>query len=285
LQFDYVRPSEWPEALALLSQPGVVAKMGGCDVATRYRRGRLQARLVVGLNRLPAVNDLSFSAAGARIGPAVTLRRLEREPELVRRWTTLAAVIASIASPALRSSATLIGNVAQGWSVSDLVPLLQVCDAELGVLAASGERRISVMDYAKSPRNGALKSGEVITSLTLPAYPSHLSIVYERFTFRAAFDLPLVSVALRAAILGGTYHDVRVAVVGGASMPSRCPPVEAALEGKLCNDDVVEIASDALAKWAQPREDHFASADYRRHVLCVTLRKAMAKIKESEEQM
>jgi CO/xanthine dehydrogenase FAD-binding subunit len=176
--------------------------------------------------------------------------------------------------------ATLIGNVAQGWNVSDLVPLLQVCDAELEVLGPSGQRRISVTDYAKTPKNQALKPGEVITGLSLPSSASDVRIAYERFSFRQAFDLPLVSVALRAAIRGGGhYHDVRVAVVGGGPMPMRCPPVEAALDGKAHDNQVVEAASAALAKWAQPRADHLASADYRRHVLGVTLRKAISKLR------
>lgn len=229
MSFDYIRPADWAETIRLMTDPGAVAKMGGCDVLTRYRRGLLEARLVVGLDALPGVSDLSFAARGARIGAGVTLRQLEQTPDIARRWPALAEAIAALASPAIRSSATLVGNVAQGWGIGDLVPLLEVWDAQLNVRGPSGERQIAVTDYAKTPRNGALRPGELIASLDLPAPSADFRVVYERFSFRQAFCLPLVSVAIGADMRGDSSNDIWVAAVGGSDMPARCPTVEAAL--------------------------------------------------------
>jgi CO/xanthine dehydrogenase FAD-binding subunit len=178
----------------------------------------------------------------------------------------------------LRASASFVGNVAQGWSVSDLVPLLQVYDAQLEILSKSGRRQLSVTDYAKKAGNGALQPGELIKGLNLPSSLPDVRVSYDRFTFREAFDLPLVSVAIKAGIRGDTYHNIRIAVVGAAVMPLRCPPAEAVLEGQPCNKDVVEKASAMLLNWAKPQGNRLCSADYQRHVLGVSFRKAMAKL-------
>ena len=278
MPFDYVRPTDWAAAVQLMTQPGAVAKMGGCQILMRHRLGKLNARTLVGLNDLPGVSELTFSAAGACIGAGVTLWQLERSPELARPWPTLANVIGRIASPAIRSSATLVGNVAQGWNVGDVVPLLEVYDAELEVRGPSGQRRLSVSEYAKTPGTHALEPGELITTLNLPPPSSDFRVVYERFSLRDAFDLPLVSVALGAAVRGGVCEDVRLAVVGGSQMPARCPAAEHALQGGHTDEQTIEAAAAALSKWAQPHSDHHASAAYRRHLLTVILRRALPKL-------
>ncbi len=278
MTFEFERPTDWSEAARLLAMPGAVAKMGGCDVLTRFRSGRLQARLLVGLNKLPGVDELSIDAGGARIGAAVTLARLARRTEFAHGWPLLAKVVARIASPAIRTSATVVGNVAQGWSVSDLVPLFQICDAELEIRGPSGKRQMSVADYARTPGNGALRSGEAIAALTLKPLGADLRINYERFTFKQAFDLPLVSVAVGAILKNGVCGDVRVAAVGGRTMPARCAEVEAGLNGKRIDAAAIEAAVAALAAWADPPADFRASPAYRRHLLTTMLRRALTKL-------
>ncbi|WP_137388964.1 FAD binding domain-containing protein [Rhodoligotrophos defluvii] len=280
--FDYKRPKDWAEAIALLSEPGAVAKMGGLDVMTRYRRGKLTARTVVGLNDLPGVRELRFGPDGARIGAAVTIAQLTRSAEFARRWPVLAKVMGEIASPAIRNAATVVGNVAQGWSTGDLVPLFQVCGAVLEIRGPQGERALPVTDYAQTPGAAALQPGEIITALELPAPPPDHRLVYERFALRNAFELPVVAVAVSAVLRGATYHDFRVAAVGGRPMPARCQPVETLLEG--CRDlrGQVEAAATAIADWSQPPSDWRASAAYRRHVLTVMLNKALARLVQSK---
>jgi CO/xanthine dehydrogenase FAD-binding subunit len=276
MTFDYERPNDWSVATRLLAEPGAVAKMGGCDVLTRFRSGRLRARLVVGLNLLPGVGDLSVDVGGVRIGAAVTLAQLAGNREFAQGWPLLATVLSKIASPAIRASATVVGNVAQGWSVGDLVPLFQVCGAELDIRGPSGQRRMSVVDYAKTAGSGALQAGEVIAALTLKPAGSDSRMAYERFSFKEGFDLPLVSVAFRATLTDGVCSDVRVAAVGGMVMPARCKEVEDALGGGRIDDRSIEEATGAIARWADPPDDFRASADYRRHVLATTLRRALS---------
>jgi CO/xanthine dehydrogenase FAD-binding subunit len=278
MMFDYERPADWATAGRLLSEPGSLAKMGGCDVLTRFRSGRLRARLVVGLKRLPGVDELSFGADGVRIGAAVTLAKLTREAEFQRNWPVFAQVIARIGSPAIRTSATVVGNVAQGWGVGDLVPLLEVCDAELDIRGPSGQRRTTVVDYAKTEGDGALKPGEVIVALMLKKPADGARTVYERFTFKQGFDLPLVSVAVQMSIKNDACGNVKVSAVGGSPMPARCAEVEAVLNGNRIDGRSIEAAVTAISKWADPPDDFRASAAYRRHVLGTMLRRALAKL-------
>lgn len=269
--FDYRRPAAWAEAMDLLAQPGAVAKMGGCDVLTRYRSGHLKADLLVGLNDLPGMKALTHDAGGLHVGAAVTLAEFAAAPDVARGWPVLAQIASEIASPAIRLTASVVGNVAQGWSVSDLVPLFQVYGATLTIRGRAGEREMPVTDYARSRGNGALQAGEIIAALKLPQPAPGFRVAYERFSVRAKFDLPLVAVAIGARVDGERLSDVRIATVGGAPMPARCEEAEA-----LLAEGAGEKAAAALAAWARPADDYRASAAYRRHLLGVMFRRALA---------
>jgi carbon-monoxide dehydrogenase medium subunit len=279
MSFQYEVPTDWSEAGRLLAQPGSVAKMGGCDVLPRFRSGRLEASRVVSLKKLPGVDEFSVGADRVRIGAALTLDRLTRSPEFSQGWPLLAATINTIASPAIRGTATLVGNVAQGWDVSDIVPLLQVYGAELQVRGPQGERQISVADYAKQRHNGALKPAEVIVALEMKASERNARLAYRRFAFKDGFDLPLVAVAMRASGTSGPLHDVRVAVVGGKAMPALCESAAAVLEGQTMGEQVIADAVRAVRQWAVPLGDFRASASYRGHLVETLLRRALAGLK------
>jgi len=278
MAFDYFRPTDWGEASRLLAQPGAIAKMGGCDVLTRFRRGKLQSDVVVGLDLLPGAHQLHFDDERVTIGAAVTLADLERSVEFGRRFPTLSRVIATIASPAIRNKATAVGNVAQGWSVGDLVPLLQVCDASLQIVASSGPRTIKVTDYAKLRGTGALSRGELIASLTIDAWSPGFHVAYARYAFRDAFDLPLVAAAVAARIEDGVVRAPRIALAGATPMPTRFEDAESAVDGTSLDSRALRACEAAAERAMSPRDDHHASSDYRRHVALVTLRRALLQL-------
>jgi CO/xanthine dehydrogenase FAD-binding subunit len=276
--FRYVPATQWSEAFELVAEPGAVPKMGGCDVMTRSRSGSLDASLVVGLHRLPGVSELRFDGAGAKLGAGVTLARVASAPELQRGWPALWEVARTVGSPAIRSTGTVVGNVAAGLPASDIVPLLEVYGARLHVGDGSSERTMSVAEYASTPGRGALQPGQLITGLELPVPAPELRVGYARFSLRNAGDLPLVSVAVAARADNEKFVDVRVVAVGGSAMPSRCAGVESVLAGGPADDRSMAAAEAAIAEWAQPADDHRASAEYRRRLLAVTLRRAARKI-------
>jgi CO/xanthine dehydrogenase FAD-binding subunit len=274
----YVQPREWQDAFEFISEPSAVAKLGGCDLMPRLRRGTLTAARVVGLGRLPGIRDVEFGAEGARLGAGLTLRALEAEAAVARQWPLLAEVVGLMGSPTIRSMGTAVGNVAQAWPVSDLVPVLEMYGGVLDVASFGSSRRISVEEYTQTPRHGALKNGELISHLLIPVQPEGFRAVYERFSYGSVFEFPLVAIAAGGRMVDGELHDVRVASVGARRMPARLMGVEAALEGQPPGDEGLRQARVALAHDAAPIDDTHASARYRRRVLSVTLDSAVRRL-------
>lgn len=280
MPFQYHRPDNWSQAVQLLAEPGAIAKMGGCDVFTRHRMGQLNCRSIIALNRLPGVKDITHSAAGTQIGAAVTFHQIAGDQEFRTSWPVMADTFSTIASPAIRSTATIVGNIAQRWNVSDVVPLFVAAKAELQISGPGGRQRSVVVENLVAPA-AALAPGEIIAMVILPAPSPNCRLVYQRFAFREAFDLPLVSIAVAASVQSDTLSDVRVAVVGGMEIPARCKPAETVLEAKSNNEETSQTAASALAAWANPVSDFRASAGYRRHLLTVMLQRALAELRSN----
>jgi CO/xanthine dehydrogenase FAD-binding subunit len=274
----YIQPREWQDAFELVSEPSTVAKLGGCDIMPKLRRGTLTAARIVGLERLPGIRDVEFGAEGARLGAGLTLRALGAEAEIARRWPLLTEVVGLMGSPSLRSMGTAVGNVAQAWAVSDLVPVLEIYGGALEASSFGSSRRISVEEYTQKTKHGVLKKGELIKHLLIPTQPKGFRAVYERFSFGSAFELPLVAIAAGGRMVDGQLHDVGVAGVGARRMPARLMGVEAALEGRPLDDASIRKGCAALARDAAPIDDPRASAGYRRRVLSVTLDSALRRL-------
>jgi CO/xanthine dehydrogenase FAD-binding subunit len=274
----YVQPAEWHDAFELVSEPNAIPKLGGCAVMPKLRSGTLTASRVVGLGRLPGIRDVEFGVEGARLGAGLTLRALGAEAEIARQWPLMTEVLGVMGSPTLRSMGTAVGNVAQAWSVSDLVPVLEIYGGALDLSSFGSSRRISVQEYTQKPRHEVLKNGELITHLLVPTQPKGFRAVYERFSLGSVFELPMVAIAAGACVVDGHLYDVRVAGVGAQRMPTRLAGVEAALEGQPLDDDAIEKGCVALAHDAVPIDDIHASARYRRRVLTVTLDAALRRL-------
>ena len=80
---------------------------------------------------------------------------------------------------------------------------------------------------------------------------------------------------------GGACKEATVFAGGGVGeSPVRCSAAEAVLAGSALDDDVIEQAGQAAADELDPLSDHRASADYRKAMGRVLLKRAMASAKE-----
>ncbi|HET6682577.1 MAG TPA: FAD binding domain-containing protein [Gaiella sp.] len=107
----YARPTSLDDALALLSEDGGAPFGGGTDLAGQADRGiRMPAMLVdlcdAGLGTIDEANG------GIRVGATVTLAELAASP-LVAPYAAVARAASLAASPLLRNTGTVGGNLCQ----------------------------------------------------------------------------------------------------------------------------------------------------------------------------
>jgi len=86
---------------------------GGQDLLGELKDHLIEPDTLVDLKGVPGLNSLDAGPGDAKIGALVTIAEIERSAELQRRFPILTEAAASIASPQIRTRATLGGNLCQ----------------------------------------------------------------------------------------------------------------------------------------------------------------------------
>ncbi len=111
----YLLAEDVDEVLDCLLKSEVSTKIqaGGTDLTPSMRQGILSPELVVDISRVPALIGVARTHKCLRIGACTSLRALESDAEALALFPSLAECVAHIASPQIRSLATIGGNLCQ----------------------------------------------------------------------------------------------------------------------------------------------------------------------------
>jgi xanthine dehydrogenase YagS FAD-binding subunit len=127
---------------------------------------------------------------------------------------------------------------------------LAVALAAFDAVVVLDAREVPVGDFFLLPgdtpeREHALRPGEMITAIRIPASAAAARSVYLKVRDRQSYEFAAASAAvgLDLAPDGRTISDIRVALGGIASIPWRARGVEAALRGQVLEPDAVHRAS------------------------------------------
>ena len=111
--FTWIEPDDVQGAIAAGAQEGALFKAGGVDVADRMKEHLEEPVALVNLRRLRDLDFVKLDGATLRLGPLVTLARLESDPQIRKAARILAEAAGAAATPQIRNAATLGGNLAQ----------------------------------------------------------------------------------------------------------------------------------------------------------------------------
>jgi len=159
---------------------------------------------------------------------------------------------------------TIGGSVAHADPASDLPTVLLALDAELVVHGPSGDRTVPAGSFWKFIFESDLGPQDLLTEIRVPK-TGGAGWSYQKFNPRAQ-DWAVVGVAA-VTRNGGTA----VALTNMGSTPLRAGAVEQALAGGAGPADAAEQALEGTS----PPDDALASADYRRHLAKVLVRRAV----------
>jgi carbon-monoxide dehydrogenase medium subunit len=266
--FAFVRAGSIDDAVTALVEHGDDAKLlaGGHSLLPLMKL-RLATPSV-----LIDVNDVR-GLAGARLeGNEVVVGGLTRHCDLVtsdvlrEHLPLLSAAAESVGDPQVRHRGTLAGSLAHGDPASDLPAAVLALGGSITVQGAGGTRAIAADDFFVGFLETALSPDEMITELRFPACTG-AGWAFEKFNKRAQ-DWAIVGVAA----VGGDRPGV--GLVNMASTPIRATATESAWRAGAGPDEAAALA-DADT---DPSADLNATAEFRRHLARVLVRRALTDI-------
>ncbi len=266
-------PRTFDEAFRLLDpegkEPGL-ALAGGTDLLPAVEAGRLHPGALVSLSRLPLAT-FEQTDDEVLIGGTLPLRRLEREPAIVRLLPGLAEALREVGSVPLRHRATLGGNVVRASPASDLLPPLLALEARLDLRSRHGARRVALSDFVRGSWETTLKPGELVERIRVPV-PRPGSYHWQRV--RPANDISQVGVST-AYVPSDSRSPWRIAAGGTDPHPQRLSGAEAALHHEDPSPGEIDEAVHRAREGSRLKDDRRAGEDYRRHLLGVLLRRSI----------
>ena len=262
----------------MLERYGASARViaGGTDLITAFKEGWDRPEWVINLADLKELDYIKFDPTdGLRIGAVTTVREVEKSEIVGRYFPVIVSAAATLASIQIRNLATVAGNICRASPSADMPPAFLVLDANVVLLGPLGERVVRLNDLFKSPGKTDIASNEILKEIHVPAGLNQNGAVYIKHCPRQAMDLASIGIAASIHLDAGKISYARIAMGAVAPTPRRSVNAENVLTGQNPNLELFERAAEYAAADAQPIDDIRASANYRRKIVGVLVRRAL----------
>lgn len=286
--FEYFAPKTLEESLSLLSQYRGEAKIiaGGQSMLVMMRQGLLAPEYVIDIKGIKELDYLTFDEReGLKMGALTTHRTIEKSPMIQRHFEVLSKMEKNLATIQTRNWGTIGGNLCHGDPAGDPAPVLIALNAQLKLRSLSGERIVFMEDFSKDILEVDLGPEEMLVEIQIPIQPPHTGVAHEKLMVMqgdAGIVGAAVSITLRPE--DGICENARIVISNAASTPLRVKAAEERLIGKVINDPLIVEAGEVASLESDPPSDVHASAEYRREMVKVFVKRAAKKALEKAKR-
>jgi CO/xanthine dehydrogenase FAD-binding subunit len=262
-----------------LADPEATYLAGGTDLMVGINFGRERPEHVVSIRGLEELQQVSVDGS-LRFGGGVTYTRLlealgDRSPALVQAART-------IGSPQIRNAGTIGGNLGTCSPAGDTLPVLAALDATILLRSATGERRVPFAAFMFGPRKSERRPGEIVYAVEWEdAGPSQV------FLKAGTRNAMVIAVANLAMVVDRHRRAVRVALGSVGPTILRAAEAEELAAGfyeesgwdrpLMASEAAAARFGELAAAAARPIDDQRGTARYRRHIVAVMARRALAR--------
>ncbi len=238
--------------------------VGGTDLSLEVTKRHAEPRVLVSLEGIASLRGVSDLADGTgwRFGATTPLTDLEAWAE--GHLPPLDRVLRYFGARAIKSRATVGGNLCNASPIGDLPPVLMALGATVVLASRGRERRLPLEDFFLAYRKTALAPSEVLAAVEVPRPSADAYVCAYKVSKRRELDISAVAAGFYVETdAQGTVTKARLAYGGMAATPARARKAEAALVGQSLNAQTVKAAAEKLAEDFTPMSDHRGSARYR----------------------
>ncbi len=280
--FELMAPESLDEALEFLEQygpDGAKLMSGGTDLLVRVKEGTSRPHVIIMLDKVEGLNAIESADGCIHIGGGATYEQIIKSDLLNVSAPVLVMAAREVGSPQIRTRGTLAGNIANASPAGDTFPALYVLDAEVVLVSRLRKRRIPIADFFKGPGKTALWANDIISAIGFrtPAQPANA--FFQKIGQRRTLRIAKLSVAGQLEFEDdGAVSKARIAYGAVAPTVIRGKEVEEYLCGKQLTPDVLDEAAALACKEVRPIDDIRSTAEYRREVTGVLLKRGLTSL-------
>jgi aerobic carbon-monoxide dehydrogenase medium subunit len=273
------RPRSMDEALSQREQYGrdALPIAGGQSLLVMLRNKLIDPKVLLDLEPLGELRGLQRQAQGVSIGAMTTFFDLLSSSDVQTALPIVAQAAGKVGSTAIRNLGTIGGNLCHNEPGADLPPALLALNASVELQSRKGTRKVPLTEFFRGFFETAVAPEEILSRVEIPSLAQGARSVYIKHSISAE-DLAIAGVAVVVVPddqKAGSVRELRIGLGGVAPVPFRAVKAEAVLNGKALNDDAIRAVAEIAAAEAEPMSDPHASADYRRKMVKVLVRRAI----------
>jgi len=246
------------------SDPAIRLSAGTTDLGVVSNKGRLQLNRILSLQQIEELHRIERTPHSVRIGARVSLHQLERE--IANDYPGFSSLLRIFASPQIKNSATLVGNLMNASPIADTIPFLRVADAVVILSSPAGERRVGVNEFIlPGYKKMDLKANELVTAIELPLTSDEFKLY--KVSNRKDLDISAVTFAARYRLEDGVFREFSLALGGVGPSVLRFGKIEKEVIGKPLTRALFQGLSQSIRNEITPISDVRGSAEYRHRLV------------------
>lgn len=280
-RFEYHRPASLDEALGLLAQYGDEAKVlaGGQSLIPVMKLRLATPGHIIDIGKL-GLNDAAESDGQLRIGALTRHRDLERSDLLKARYPVMAAAAPLISDPIVRNLGTIGGSLCHADPAGDWGSVMLALGASVVLRSPRGERELPISEFLVDTFTTAIEPDEILTEVRVPQPSASSGGTYLKLE-RKVGDFATVAAAVHLSLSNGTIERAGIGLTAVGSRNIEASQAEASLAGAEPTEAAFAEAGRLAAEASSPVSDVRGSAEYKRHIVDVYVRRGLARALET----
>ena len=265
----FYQPRHIDEALSLRAEMGseLTPLGGGTDIVVVLNRSTTGPKHLLDLTHVEGYSEVQRENGSWRLSGGATFSQLGVLP--VR---ALAQAAMTVGGPAIRNCGTIAGNLGTASPAGDGCVALMAVDAQVELRHAKrGPRTIPIDEYFTGFRKTALLADELITAVKLPA---DWQTAWYKIGKRSSINISIVCCAIGMSPTGA----MRISFGCVAPTVIRARRAEQIVERDGLVAKTIDEAAGVAMEEVSPIDDHRASANYRRAMCGVLVRRLLTQL-------
>ena len=276
-KFTMHQPRTIAEASQMLAEFGDNGRLyaGGTELLLAMKHDLLRYQHLVDVKTIPDLNKIEMKNGTVMIGSMATHRAIERSSTVKENLPVFADMETHVANVRVRATGTLGGNLCFAEPHSDPATLLVALGAKAHIQGKSSSKTIGIEKLITGSYETSLGTDEILTSVEIPVLGKTQRAAYLKFQLK---ERPTLGLALVLDVEGEQIKKATAVVGSVSAVPTQSEKTNQLLAGSRTDAEKrLTDAGQALADAADPIDDLEGSADYKRHLIGVFLRRAFLK--------
>lgn len=280
--FEYLRPSNISDAIALLRQHGDEAKIlsGGQSLIPMMKLRLARPAYLIDINRIAGLSYIKEEGGSLKIGGLTREAEIEASSLIRSKYPLLMDTASVIADPQVRNMATVGGNLAHGDPANDHPAAMMAFGAQVVATGPNGPRTIPIEEFFVSLFTTALSADEILTEIRIPVPPAKSGGAYFKLE-RKVGDFATAAAAVQLTLDGsGAVQKVGIGLTNVGPTPIKARKAESFLNGKKPDSSVINQAAQLAADESQPSSDLRGPEAYKRGLVKELTKRALTRALE-----